>query len=66
VELLGHQSSGGKATGEKGPVTKLELGSNVEFQPRKLRELVALLLPLPLCAGRGCATNCDCLVEVLL
>ena len=62
--LLRLHSSRGKAIGEKGPATELELGSNVAFQPRKLRERVALLLPLPLCAGHECASNCDRLMKV--
>lgn len=62
--LLRLHSSGGKATREKGPATELEFGSSVAFQSRKLRERVALLLPLPLCAGHECASNCDCLMKV--
>lgn len=65
--VLGHHSSGGKATGENGPATELERGSGVEFQPHELLEPGTLLLSHRpyVCAGHGCATNCDRLVEVL-
>ena len=62
VKASGNLSSGGEATGEKGPATKLRtcgLHSTVEFLPQEPQNKSRSFVSHRSCARCGCVADCD-------